>query len=71
MHQWIENPGTGELPYSKGTLIDVQYRGAGIEYAVECGGMGATDWALDDVVGDILAYRLHTKTEEVKNNGKE
>lgn len=67
MNGWIENKGRKRAPFAKGTLIDVQYRDAGISYAVECGGPGANDWEIDNVKGDILSYRKH----EVKEHGQD
>lgn len=67
MNGWIENKGRKRAPFAKGTLIDVQYRDAGISYAVECSGPGANYWEIDNVKGDILSYRKH----EVKEHGKD
>lgn len=64
MNGWIENKGRKRAPYKKGTLIDVQYRDAGIEYGVVCGSGAAQDWEIDNVKGDILAYRPHQENKD-------
>ena len=57
MNGWIENKGRKRAPFPKGTKIDVQHRGRGISYNVECGGPYANDWTIEGVEGDILSYR--------------
>lgn len=57
MKGWIENKGRKRSPFPKGTKIDVQLRGRGIQYGVESGGPFANDWTIEGIEGDILSYR--------------
>ena len=67
---WIQWNG-GEMPVEKGTLIDVKYRRGLVNEHVRAGenpsggsisNRFAIDFKHDDNGGDIVAYRIHTKT---------
>ena len=69
--EWIENKGRKRSPFKAGTKVDVKLRrkswpdGSQTFTGRICGPGDINDWAIDNVDGDILYYRLH----EEENNG--
>src|SRR6185437_15539298 len=55
----------GKCPVEAGTLVDVRHRDGDIFLAEPACGLGrAETWAHSNHKGDIMAYRIHTPSEQ-------